>query len=448
MRNIDKIFKRAESLHSETPPPGLWDKVENELNKNEVLKYKRRYRIVLVLAIASSFLCLIFGVEKYLNVSTSIKETRIADTKKLNKTSADPTINSSNNKLLPNPGLKNNSVAEDANNSSISMITDKLHEALSTDEAFDMQNNNALIKQNQVTTIYTSNSIEKIYNLHEVLNNNLNADANHFTFKTEQNTANINSNNSNKKRNPNDHQFTLKRFSISPYISKNFVYNNLGEAFEFGNENADEISENEENNNSFSIGMFADYLLSKKWSVESGLFFTNITNTVKPSYAKAISYQNKPSFSLPTTYGLCVIDNPYITNPMQGDSFLVAGNSKQRISFLSIPIQVKYKLNKANKLRMYATGGTALNISSATALNLNVPDNQNNPKQLTSKIHGVKQIFFTGNIGVEGNYYLSRKFALAGRIQFSNSISTINKNTPITNSIFSAYFMGGFKIDL
>ena len=57
LHNIDDLFKQAIEGQQEIPPANVWDKIDNELDKNKVVSIQKKYNYLKRVAIALFIFC-------------------------------------------------------------------------------------------------------------------------------------------------------------------------------------------------------------------------------------------------------------------------------------------------------------------------------------------------------------------------------------------------------
>lgn len=150
----------------------------------------------------------------------------------------------------------------------------------------------------------------------------------------------------------------LSRFSLSlfyePYISDELLENESSDIVTYNN-----VSANEEEVNPFSLGLKASYDISRHFSIMLGCTYYNFNVSVSPTTIYAEKQSNGDiAYFFQTSVG--TVQCPYANNTKAGDGIVVSGEEK--VSYISIPLQLKYNFNPVNRLNFYVTGGIQGNV--------------------------------------------------------------------------------------
>lgn len=139
-----------------------------------------------------------------------------------------------------------------------------------------------------------------------------------------------------------------------PYVSDELLENESSDIVTYNN-----VSANEEEVNPFSLGLKAGYDISKHISVITGCTYYSFNFSVSPTTIFAQQQSNgDAAYSFQTSVG--TVQCPYVNNSKAGDGLTVSGEEK--VSYVSIPLQIKYNLTLNKKFDVYVTAGVQANI--------------------------------------------------------------------------------------
>ena len=191
------------------------------------------------------------------------------------------------------------------------------------------------------------------------------------------------------------------------------------------------LSESTSGENSYSYGVQVAYQINKKWSIQSGIHLQE--NSYANNQVSVNSSSERNPFATAFSNGdvFSFNKNNDITESAQllGNSVLNAGNSNtgnisQNYGYVEIPIEVKYNFSNSNKLQtQFVTGFSTLFLNK----NEVILDTQNFSRTLEAA--NLNNINFSGNIGFDFNYNLSKKIALNLNPMFKVQFNTFNNNS-------------------
>ena len=191
------------------------------------------------------------------------------------------------------------------------------------------------------------------------------------------------------------------------------------------------LSESTSGENSYSYGVQVAYQINKKWSIQSGIHLQE--NSYANNQVSVNSSSERNPFATEFSNGdvFSFNKNNDITESAQllGNSVLNAGNSNtgnisQNYGYVEIPIEVKYNFSNSNKLQtQFVTGFSTLFLNK----NEVILDTQNFSRTLEAA--NLNNINFSGNIGFDFNYNLSKKIALNLNPMFKVQFNTFNNNS-------------------
>jgi hypothetical protein len=466
LNDIDDFFRIPIESESEMPSSAVWDSIQNNFDSNVNTKLKKKYKnlkrvaaVLLLLLMSSLFF-----------IATKNKETAVvaSDNKNITKENINTTKNESHPNIITNEKIelleqkiikvqKNNSKYYDESEKTKSKLknlkkpykqteTTKTNNENSTtlndamEDIYSKKNRNEATKSKLniniqsaspsedelATDLATENLIEEIS---IAKNNKIDSIGNKTVLNIKNNSS------SNKIRTPKQH-----KFSFGVYAAPEFTFNRLEDnkphqertSLQQPNtgrprEDRDQIKREQNKTTSFSAGIILEYVVNKKFSIQSGIGFTKISTEINPKKVYAEKNSNdvvkfKNNSSLGTTY----IDPKLglITNV--GDSALL-DFSKNTVQYISLPINIMYH---------YPIGRFTLSPTLGLAANILVKQNATSivegaGKQNINTIEGVNNSYFNTNMALEVKYKLHKNIAFLCVPKINFALNPLNKNSNV-----------------
>lgn len=443
MNELYKIFKTAVEENEEEPPEAIWHNVEKTLDKQNILKYKRRYFQLARIAICALFLSVCLNLHDDFTISFSKGMAGINK----QQSATDPVDQSVKQYLKVPASLKHKQVIEDMHSFSDSGLVNNRKNIL---RVFHTNNNEELNKNLVANRITISG--KKLDNIALQHFDNLPIDKEHILQP-----LSLMQTLPEKNANPDNVQKAKKlialkrpvksRITLTAFVAKSIIKNHLDEIYEIDNVNENELKEREKRKFSFSTGLLAGYQI-KKIIVQSGISYTQLNSSVAPSYLDEEIYNGSTNFLLPTTYGVAVIDKNYFPGLTSADSLHLNGFSKQKISYITLPLLLKYNIIARKKLSFYVSAGGAVNIITGSKVDLSFMQNASTFKTINPQLAGLKKCFYSAIVGLDASYIIHKNISLTIQPSLNYSLSSINKNTPVKNRVSVANIATGIKISL
>ena len=224
----------------------------------------------------------------------------------------------------------------------------------------------------------------------------------------------------------NDPVKPAKRWSIAAMASPTYY-----SAFNSGNDQlTSQLMSTEEPLFSYSGGLAFSYKISKRFSIQSGLYYSSLGQRVSGIYSfsgfqKYNTSKGGPSFEVPTTSGTVYTSNPDVflaaygngkvitayTNdvfdPQKASLQYISNSLTQNLSYLELPVIVRYKLiDKTVGINLI--GGLSYNLlvnNSAYAM-------KDGTKYAVGDTKGLNPLALSSSLGMGMQYNLSGNLAL------------------------------------
>lgn len=183
--------------------------------------------------------------------------------------------------------------------------------------------------------------------------------------------------------------------------------------------------------NTLSGGVMAVYKVSKRLVVKSGFVYNAIRQTTKNVGllgANSIYSMGGPAVAS-TPAGQVYFDKTVESSvdpnlqPNINASGVFGGQLKQELQFIEIPVQATYKLVD-RKVSVGLTGGVGTNILVGNKAMLTANGNQVS----NGETSGMRNIVYSGSIGLEMGYEISNRISLTIGPYFKQFINSLNTN--------------------
>src|ERR1035437_8446104 len=213
---------------------------------------------------------------------------------------------------------------------------------------------------------------------------------------------------------------------FSPEITNQYLKdNNTSDVF-----TKQSIKAHEVNLVSHSEGIKIGYDINH-WSIESGCIYYREFINILPTTISPFESNGQLHGSLVTSSG--IVDIPFDGTHHINDSVDIKSGSDQILSFINIPLQLKYRFG-SNKLSFYVLSGISANILIQEKTNIKMDhddDHDDAGDRTIIGINGTKNVYFGYSLGIGASYKFLRGFYLNLEPLFRGAMSSVNKDTPI-----------------
>lgn len=445
LHNIEDLFRSALSDNDQMPSAKVWNALDSRLDKDIVADIKTKYKTWKRLSLLLLLLLIVLGIYE-LNL-TNTKLVKLNELKRIKETVSNDGSNTALSKLHTNkPGnfLEDIQslnagghfpVTDTSKNNSNKIITSEL---IIDNPSFTRHNNysyEALILPRQLDFLLpemTSDAMEgeKIPETVAVMK------------KTPFFAGSVAT--SSPKREPEQ----LKRFSIAAFFSPDRASYRLEKGdLSTSQFNADRIKQSEQHEFSSTSGILVDYRLNSRWSLQSGITFSNTNISIEPQilYAEKnntgdvkyqINFSSGSVFTLPT----------FQRSPVVGDS-IYASAAVHKLRYVGIPVALEYRLTKG-KLSLEVMAGAGINILTKGKLETELQQGTNNEIDILDNIQGLKSIYINGLTGLGANYTVTKRISLTVMPTARFALTPINKGSVVKTYPSTVGVAIGLKIKL
>ena len=459
LQNIENLFRDGLEDNEEAPSPQVWNGIDKTLDKDNVVSIRKKYTSLKRVALVLLFLLLGLSIYELSNrhnknnLAKQNKEERVNKKPVNDSNSKDVSANITDPKKINDSARRNNYQQNTANNNS---AVDK-----SFSDNSDVLNSSANLKHNKFFSkaVYKINiqNAEPVKDFDEAVINNYDKETgiqlpllrqlNNVTIeriirdsvvskKLLQPLANnkiipdveplntVASNKKIKKGKPS-------RLSAGLFFSPDIASYHL-QTDKPGNQpdNATKIEKGERHEFSSTTGLLLDYKLNKRFTLQTGLMFSNINITVNPEtiYAQPDNNGNiKYRLNISSGYGYLVPS--FQNSPAIGDSIKITATI-HKLRYLGIPIAVKYSIPKG-KLTIEAMAGVTTNFLTMGKVETDIQQGPHNEIDILNKIEGLKPIYFSGFAGIGAAYKLTKKLSVTLMPTARFALTSINKDAVV-----------------
>jgi len=499
LHNIEDLFREGLEANEEMPYPKVWNDIDNVLDRNNLFIIKEKYtslkRVTLFLLFLLAGL-LIYEFSNRHNNQGKATGNNLPNTQKINNDTNEKELahtnesqNSIDSKILKNKsdgnsafdnrvidkitphnslqiqpgnnGIKENNPSSNNNtirgNTLASKITEKITNTYLFKDKGDslnpMRDNQQIVVNND--TIGTNQQFQLLSELNSVNFDKLSgqmedsvgreksAEPGKINEIIPSNTIKINTSSNTKKQAKKP-----SNIFMTPFFSPDIAWYRLQQDKpDNQSDTLAEIERSEKHEFSSTLGILVDYMITKHWSLQSGLTYSNTHITVDP---KTIYAQNDNSgnvkYRINTSSGYGYVLPSFSNNPNIGDS-LYAFSSTHILRYIGIPATLKYNIS-SGKFSFYASAGLSANFLIKGKIETTVENGFDNETEVVNNIEGLKKVYLGGitSLGVE--YKLSKKIALSFVPTFRFALNPINRGASVTSYPHSFGLAVGLKTRL
>ncbi|MEO6456269.1 MAG: outer membrane beta-barrel protein [Ginsengibacter sp.] len=474
LQDIEDLFKEALENGEEQLPPRVWNNIEHVLDKDSLVNIKKKYNSLKKLAALLLFLLISFSIyELSKNHDTgSKKEGDVTAKDEMLKSANDKmTVEKRHNNLKKqfDPGRGPNTINKNTGS--------KNYFSVLANQEKVMSKNSSDVK---TTRIFHNNYEDKInlkkfgtvkdepmlnakddrqidiqlqYSGYLNLPNEKISKIRLDSIKLRSPLALIKLVSSADTKKAQEKNKKLKDRKTSPFSATIFFSPDLAsyhledDKDDNQPDDASTFHKKETHDLSSTSGALIDYKLNKRWSLQSGITFSNTNITLHPKtiYAQVDNTGNiKYRINASSGYGFVLPS--FSINPNVGDSLYVF-TSTHDLQYIGIPLAIKYNTIKGN-FNFNAFAGTSLNFLIKSTIETLVEKGTDNEVEVLNKLRGLKRIYFSALAGIGMEYGLNRKFALVFSPTIRFALNSINKNAPVKSYPNSFGLSAGIKMGL
>ncbi len=404
-KNIDRVFQENLKDLEIYPNKRVWNNIEGSLNgktsRAPIALWKRLSGIAVMLAAIVTSGLFYFNNDTVTVVNSPISETETKDVEPKFTTPLTPVF------VKPQVELAENSDEIKINRKSGKSIFIK------------QPNNKVIVTDNEIASMYSTIEDKYVIDKDDFLDNI--KDSQSIADRMDDIPEQIN------KTNTID-----KKWSVGPTVAPVY-YNSL----QNGSPLNDELSNNSKSSdNALSIGVKVNYQVSNKFFIQSGVNKVELAYNTKN--VNALISSSKNAFNNINTDKTGVILTPASNlanngSPNELNKSSVSGDLNQSIEYFELPIEMKYNLYD-KKIGLNLVGGFSTLFLSNNSVSMVT---QNSVTDL-GDANNLNDINFSGNVGVDLDYKISKSWYLNVAPMFKYQFNTYSGNS----GNFRPYYFG------
>jgi len=187
------------------------------------------------------------------------------------------------------------------------------------------------------------------------------------------------------------------------------------------------IKRGNEHEPSFSTGILLTAQFTGRWMLQSGFVYSNTTIDMAPQKIYAVhSPAGDYAYKYITSAGYGYIRPSFGATPVLGDSLSTA-QAKHTLRYITVPIEVRYKIAKG-RISIVPGTGIAANFLTATKVETEIKNATDKETVTITSLTGIRHLNWSLTADAEMQYQLDKKTSLNLRPAFRYAISSITKN--------------------
>lgn len=212
-----------------------------------------------------------------------------------------------------------------------------------------------------------------------------------------------------------------------------------------GNNHKDQYKSEEQTQTSYTAGVLAEIPLGKKWSIQSGISYTqkNISIEPKKIYARP-DKDGKVKYVFDCSSGYSYISTKTGTTPAVGDSISVT-SSQNTLGYIGVPVAVNYKVS-LGRFSIIPSFGTVFNFLTKQKIKTELVQGTVKEQRTIDKIEGLKSSYLNATAGVALEYDVNKRITLNIMPAGSFALTSINKDAGVKSYPNAFGVTGGVKI--
>jgi hypothetical protein len=448
LHDIDNLFRSSLESYEETPSPYVKERLEAALDKRDAESYKKRFLVWKRSAILLFVLLLGFAI---FNAGILLTRPENSEKKHAFEKIMQPAPDSQTNEKtdLSITGNKINlpwthSEGILVNNKSSS---DKQYKHLSPTEQTSLADKPSMLYDNRNTsfTNFQQNIPgEDIYAYPLLQKNNPTASITWKAFDPQiDNDAFLKNLAHSENQNKN-------RIGFRPHWLIGAVFSYEAAGYKLDSDLPNEIrniKHREVHEPSYSGGVLITRQLTSNWGLQSGLLYSKTEIGIGPQKIYAfLDPTGDVAYKYVTSSGYAYIKPKTGLPPSFGDS-VIATEGKHGLSYITVPVSVKYRAGK-NKFSFIPGVGIEANFLTGTRVETEIQSPSNKEQVFFNKLYGAKSFYWSLAADAEIRYNMNSKTMISFRPSFHHSISPITENNIVETFPYSFRWGAGLTFKL
>tara|TARA_R110002073_G_scaffold123234_2_gene266839 strand:- start:21253 stop:22602 length:1350 start_codon:yes stop_codon:yes gene_type:complete len=185
--------------------------------------------------------------------------------------------------------------------------------------------------------------------------------------------------------------------------------------------------------NTYSYGVKVNYKMNSKWTIQTGIHVQKMSYSTKNNNSTELpvssitainSVSLKPSSS---SYSFNANGLTNTSSPQGLMVFLTSNDAviNQSFDYIELPIEIKYNIFSGKKLSTHVVTG----FSSLFLMTNKLSVKSENFSQNIGEVNNLNSINFSGNLGIDFDYYFDKHWTLNINPMIKTQLSTFSENT-------------------
>ena len=410
--DVDELFRDSLKSHLDGPSDAVWEKIENQLDREDHLFYRARFR--LLLRVCAGLLMVIFALGILIFVhfnyghrvrSMAIGESRAGTSGLWGETGGNRRSGKSD--AFADPATSGESIRKDK------LIGPGLKGVLNDGDIIYPL---ILARSSNHLSPATSLPPAIVFQSPEPAT---------LSFRLGKNDLPVDPTNDFKKAARPGHSSFLSRLSVTAYFSREFAGYNLSDNNDSTGVNGKEIEKRERSVFSAAGGVFLDYKLNRRWVIQSGLSYSWSSSILDPSESFAVKDNNgNVQFKVNTVSGYGYLSSSSSVAPGLGDSVMM-DRAYSNLHYLTIPLVASYRFNR-KKFTLLAGAGISFNFLTSATIGTRILGSPGNHQESVVAMHGLKKVNYGVLLKAELQYNINSNWGVSLIPCFKNTLSPIN----------------------
>ena len=229
-------------------------------------------------------------------------------------------------------------------------------------------------------------------------------------------------------------------FTITPYASVDFTQYELDDDDHNPNNPPDskqDIEGRETHQVSFSAGVLGKWQFSPKFSLKTGLVYSNIAIGISPQTLYASKEDNQRNgYKFITSSGYAFVNPVFSASPAAGDS-ISAAVAQHHLQYLSVPLLAGYRISAGKHFSITPGAGLSIHTLLSTEVRTEVNEDTDTETVIINKLQGLKKNYYSFTADAELNYILNKHISITALPMFKYALNSITKNNVVRTYPYS-----------
>ena len=400
----DKIFRDLLQHYKYDPAGNVWNKIENELNKEDkkIISLQNRRKVFMITGLLISLISLgLISNFELRQHKTSVAKSSLLVSNKTHATTGNVKDKNQDDPSISGPAT--NTLRSNNFNFNIRNV------------AIDIENKSPLVDSGK-TNMRSMAS--------RVIESGL------ASFHTDQMALPVATPMNDKLIVKRQRQSFKEKVSITSYFSQEFAGYNFTDK-DSTSPRGKEIDQRERNVFSVSVGVYVNYKFKKRWVLQSGIGYSWSRSNIDSSTCYAVNDNNgNVQFKLNTVSGYGYLHPSSSVQPSVGDSVSTA-KAYSQLHYLTIPLLLSYNFS-LKRFSLLVSGGVTFNLLTSATLETNTYGSGFPEKEYLVNMMGLKKINYGIVLKADLEYHINYKLGIDLIPSFKNTLSPINLRTAIS----------------